>query len=169
MQHCQAHFSCKNENFAKNYFFFEKKIRHFPHFFPVISVIFFRHFDRKILANQNQLPVQFWHPWRRLAYGKKLVLAIKNDGMTHFLQKSKNSLAPISRTKTAGPKIFGMQIFQIICASHTKFGPIVSGRCGTRATAIQNRGKKHDHSVITHHVVNGKSFFPPPLSYLVIL
>ena len=62
-----------------------------------------------------------------------------------------------------------MQLAYIICASHTNFGPIVSGRCGTRRMRSQIRGKKHDHSVITHHVVNGKSFFPPPLSYLAIL
>jgi len=62
-----------------------------------------------------------------------------------------------------------MQIVEIICASHKKFGPIVSGGCGTRPMRIQFSGKKHDHSVITHHVVNGKSFFPPPLSYLAIL
>ena len=55
-------FFCAKMKISRKIFFLKKQIRHFRHFFPVISVIFFLHFDRKILANQNQLPVQFWHP-----------------------------------------------------------------------------------------------------------
>ena len=161
-------FYAQKRSFPEKLFFLKKSIRHFRHFFPVISVIFFRHFDRKFLANQNQLPVQLWHPWRRLAHEKWLYLVIKNDGMTHFSQNSENSSAPISRTKTAVPEIFAKELAYIICASHTSFRLIVSGRCGTKAMRIQNWGKKHDHPVITHHVVYGKSFFPPPLSHLAI-
>jgi len=55
-------FYAQKRNFQGKLIFFEKKIRHFRHFLHVISVILFRHFDRKFWANQIQLQVKFWRP-----------------------------------------------------------------------------------------------------------
>ena len=55
-------FYAQKRSFQKKIIFIEKNYLSFPSFFSGHIRHFFRHFDRKFLANQNQLPVQFWHP-----------------------------------------------------------------------------------------------------------